>query len=90
MGGTRLTTSHPATARPHADNRQEAAAAAAAGQAAAVSEPVPPVPVVCSHSVGQLGLLERENAAILNAALLVRITWALLVHSTWVQPGPAF
>lgn len=31
---------------------------------------VPGIRVTCSHLIGRLGLLERENAAILNAALL--------------------
>ncbi|KAH8097081.1 hydantoinase/oxoprolinase [Cristinia sonorae] len=30
----------------------------------------PSVNIVCSHDVGQLGLLERENASILNASIL--------------------
>lgn len=31
---------------------------------------LPDVRVVCSHTLGRIGLLERENAALLNAALL--------------------
>lgn len=31
---------------------------------------LPEVRVVCSHTLGRIGLLERENAALLNAALL--------------------
>ncbi|PRW56447.1 hydantoinase subunit beta [Chlorella sorokiniana] len=42
--------------------------AAAAGPAGGISEPA--LLVCLSHEIGQLGLLERENAAILNAALL--------------------
>lgn len=38
--------------------------------AAIVSEEMPGVPVVCSVDIGQIGLLERENAAALNAALV--------------------
>ncbi|RZQ60102.1 hydantoinase/oxoprolinase N-terminal domain-containing protein [Amycolatopsis suaedae] len=34
-----------------------------------VGETVPELRVTCSHEVGSIGLLERENAAILNAAL---------------------
>ena len=34
------------------------------------SEQMPPLLVCASHEIGQLGLLERENAAVLNAALL--------------------
>ncbi len=41
---------------------------AAAGQAG--SDHQPPLLVCLSHEIGQLGLLERENAAVLNAALL--------------------
>jgi N-methylhydantoinase A/oxoprolinase/acetone carboxylase beta subunit len=37
--------------------------------AAIVSEEMPGVPVVCSADIGRIGLLERENAAALNAAL---------------------
>jgi N-methylhydantoinase A/oxoprolinase/acetone carboxylase beta subunit len=35
-----------------------------------VSEIMPDVPVVVSHEIGTLGLLERENATILNAATI--------------------
>jgi N-methylhydantoinase A/oxoprolinase/acetone carboxylase beta subunit len=35
-----------------------------------VSARLPHVRVVCSHVLGRVGLLERENAALLNAALL--------------------
>ncbi len=31
---------------------------------------IPDVRVTCSHTIGRLGLLERENAALLNASLL--------------------
>ncbi len=31
---------------------------------------IPGISITCSHSIGRLGLLERENAALLNAALL--------------------
>ena len=31
---------------------------------------IPGVSITCSHRIGRLGLLERENAALLNAALL--------------------
>lgn len=31
---------------------------------------IPDVKISCSHKIGRLGLLERENAALLNAALL--------------------
>lgn len=31
---------------------------------------IPGINITCSHSLGRLGLLERENAALLNAALL--------------------
>jgi N-methylhydantoinase A/oxoprolinase/acetone carboxylase beta subunit len=31
---------------------------------------IPGVNITCSHQIGRLGLLERENAALLNAALL--------------------
>jgi N-methylhydantoinase A/oxoprolinase/acetone carboxylase beta subunit len=37
--------------------------------ASLLAEQVPGAQVTCSHQIGQLGLLERENAAILNAAL---------------------
>jgi N-methylhydantoinase A/oxoprolinase/acetone carboxylase beta subunit len=37
--------------------------------AALLEGQVPGAQVTCSHEIGQLGLLERENAAILNAAL---------------------
>lgn len=37
--------------------------------AAIVTEHMPGVPVVCSADIGRIGLLERENAAALNAAL---------------------
>lgn len=54
--------------------REEAAAAAAAGPqpgGGSGGSPEPPLEVCLSHEVsGDLGLLERENAAILNAALL--------------------
>lgn len=40
---------------------------AIAGQ---LREAIPGVHVTCSHRIGRLGLLERENAALLNAALL--------------------
>jgi N-methylhydantoinase A/oxoprolinase/acetone carboxylase beta subunit len=33
-------------------------------------EAIPGVNITCSHQIGRLGLLERENAALLNAALL--------------------
>ncbi len=33
-------------------------------------EAIPGVHVTCSHEIGRLGLLERENAALLNASLL--------------------
>ena len=33
-------------------------------------EAIPGVNITCSHRIGRLGLLERENAALLNAALL--------------------
>ncbi len=33
-------------------------------------EAIPNVTITCSHEIGRLGLLERENAALLNAALL--------------------
>lgn len=33
-------------------------------------EAISGVKITCSHSIGRLGLLERENAALLNAALL--------------------
>ena len=35
-----------------------------------IGEHVPQLKVVCSHSIGPIGLLERENATILNAAIL--------------------
>lgn len=31
---------------------------------------IPGIHITCSHNIGRLGLLERENAALLNAALL--------------------
>jgi len=34
------------------------------------AELLPGTPVTCSHTIGRMGLLERENAAILNAALV--------------------
>ncbi|GAB3278489.1 hydantoinase/oxoprolinase N-terminal domain-containing protein [Parahaliea aestuarii] len=46
----------------------------AAGPELAVAEKlraaIPGVNITCSHQIGRLGLLERENAALLNAALL--------------------
>ena len=33
-------------------------------------EEVPDIPVTCSHLLGGIGLLERENAALLNTALI--------------------
>lgn len=53
--------------------RSEAAAAAAEGgrhEVGAGQQPPPLLEVCLSHTVGQLGLLERENAAVLNTALL--------------------
>ena len=53
--------------------QHEAAAAASAGAAGGGRDDAGDPPLVCcqSHAVtGQLGLLERENAAVLNAALL--------------------
>lgn len=41
-----------------------------------VQDAVPDVSVTCSHMLGGIGLLERENAAILNAAIIP------LAHST--------
>ena len=38
--------------------------------AAIVSERMPGIPVVCSADIGRIGLLERENAAALNASLI--------------------
>lgn len=38
--------------------------------AAVILERVPGVHVTCSHRLGRIGLLERENAAIMNAALI--------------------
>ncbi|HEY8291683.1 MAG TPA: hydantoinase/oxoprolinase family protein [Thermomicrobiales bacterium] len=38
--------------------------------AAIVADAMPGVPVVCSADIGRIGLLERENAAALNAALI--------------------
>jgi N-methylhydantoinase A/oxoprolinase/acetone carboxylase beta subunit len=35
-----------------------------------INENFPQLKVVCSHSIGPIGLLERENATILNAAIL--------------------
>jgi N-methylhydantoinase A/oxoprolinase/acetone carboxylase beta subunit len=35
-----------------------------------LQEAIPGVHITCSHNIGRLGLLERENAALLNAALL--------------------
>ncbi len=35
-----------------------------------VAEQMPGIPVVCSADIGRIGLLERENAAALNAALI--------------------
>ena len=35
-----------------------------------IEEECPGIRVTCSHSLGRLGLLERENATLLNAALL--------------------
>lgn len=66
------------------DEAAEAAAAAAeaaagegaggqGGSGSAPADPVggePPLLLCQSHEIGQLGLLERENAAVLNAALL--------------------
>jgi N-methylhydantoinase A/oxoprolinase/acetone carboxylase beta subunit len=37
--------------------------------AAAILEAIPDVRVTCSHDIGGLGLIDRENAAVLNAAL---------------------
>jgi N-methylhydantoinase A/oxoprolinase/acetone carboxylase beta subunit len=34
-----------------------------------VAAELPDVPITCSHELGRIGLLERENAALLNAAL---------------------
>lgn len=34
-----------------------------------MAEEIPGLPVTCSHELGRIGLLERENAALLNAAL---------------------
>jgi N-methylhydantoinase A/oxoprolinase/acetone carboxylase beta subunit len=40
-------------------------------QAAAIlREEVPDISVTCSHTLGGIGLLERENAAVLNAAIV--------------------
>ena len=38
--------------------------------AAIVGEEAPNVHITCSHTLGRIGLLERENAAVLNAALI--------------------
>ena len=38
--------------------------------AAQLRREIPGVNITCSHSLGRLGLLERENAALLNASLL--------------------
>ena len=38
--------------------------------AAQLRRAIPEVNITCSHSLGRLGLLERENAALLNASLL--------------------
>ena len=38
--------------------------------AAIVAEVIPEATITCSHTLGRIGLLERENAAILNAALI--------------------
>ena len=35
-----------------------------------VAEEIPNVPIVLSHEIGSMGLLERENASILNAATI--------------------
>lgn len=35
-----------------------------------LQESIPGINITCSHRLGRLGLLERENAALLNAALL--------------------
>jgi len=37
--------------------------------AAAIREAIPDAGITCSHEIGGLGLLDRENAAILNASL---------------------
>ncbi|MCZ6665390.1 MAG: hydantoinase/oxoprolinase family protein [Gammaproteobacteria bacterium] len=37
--------------------------------AAAIREAIPDADITCSHEIGGLGLLDRENAAILNASL---------------------
>jgi N-methylhydantoinase A/oxoprolinase/acetone carboxylase beta subunit len=34
-----------------------------------IAAELPDVPITCSHELGRIGLLERENAALLNAAL---------------------
>ncbi|MCA1724863.1 MAG: hydantoinase/oxoprolinase family protein, partial [Thermomicrobia bacterium] len=46
------------------DERHERAAATI------VADAMPGIPVVCSADIGRIGLLERENAAALNAALI--------------------
>ncbi len=38
--------------------------------AARIQEKIPDVRITLSHSIGRMGLLERENAALLNASLL--------------------
>ncbi len=48
---------------PVSDAQEQAAAAI-------VADAMPGVPVVCSADIGRIGLLERENAAALNAALI--------------------
>ncbi|MGI8686959.1 MAG: hydantoinase/oxoprolinase N-terminal domain-containing protein [Thermomicrobiales bacterium] len=48
---------------PVSDTQERAAAAI-------VSDLLPDVPVVCSADIGRIGLLERENAAALNASLM--------------------
>ena len=48
---------------PVSDTQERAAAAI-------VSELLPDMPVVCSADIGRIGLLERENAAALNASLM--------------------
>ena len=44
--------------------------AARSGRAAILSEECPDASVTLSHRLGRIGLLERENAALLNAALV--------------------
>lgn len=38
--------------------------------AARLRQAIPDIEISCSHQIGRLGLLERENAALLNASLL--------------------